>query len=137
GCRLRLAERGRASVAQCNEPVQHLYGAERVLTNAQRRPEGALKISVPVILGDYAFLTFISDFAKSYPGIRIDLYITNQFLDLIAENVDVAVRFGELKSSSVVARKLGRTVRYGVAAPDYLAGQALPAGPGDHARTPW
>jgi len=129
--KLTLTTQGRDYLDQCNEPLQHLYGAERVLTNAQRRPEGALKISVPVILGDYAFLTFISDFAKSYPGIRIDLYITNQFLDLIAENVDVAVRFGELKSSSVVARKLGRTVRYVVAAPDYLAGQALPREPGD------
>ena len=46
---------------------------------------------------------FLSDSPKSTPGIRIDLYITNAFLNLVAENIDVAVRFGHLQDSSVVA----------------------------------
>jgi DNA-binding transcriptional LysR family regulator len=101
------------------------------LTRSQRQPEGILRLSVPVILGDSTFLGFLSDFLRSYPGIRLDLFITNQMLDLVSENIDVAVRFGELESSSLVARKLGTTVRYVVAAPAYLDGRTRPREPAD------
>src|SRR5262249_56328501 len=103
--------------------------AERVLTRRQRQPEGMLRVSVPVILGDPTFLGFLSGFLRSYPGIRLDLFITNQLLDLVAENIDVALRFGELKSSSIIARKLGTNVRYVVAAPAYLEGRTRPREP--------
>jgi DNA-binding transcriptional LysR family regulator len=50
-------------------------------------------------------------------------------LNLVAENIDVAIRFGHLKDSSVVAAKLGKTVRYVVATADYLEGRRLPTEP--------
>jgi DNA-binding transcriptional LysR family regulator len=129
--KLTLTTQGRDYFDQCSEPLGHLYDAERVLTRSQRQPEGILRLSVPVILGDPAFLGFLSDFLRNYPGIRLDLAITNQFLDLVAENIDVALRFGELKSSSVIARKLGTSVRYVVAAPAYLDGRARPHEPAE------
>jgi DNA-binding transcriptional LysR family regulator len=127
--KLTLTPQGREYFDQCAEPLGHLYDAERVLTGAQRQPVGILRLSVPVILGDSAFLGFLSDFLRNYPGIRLDLFITNQMLDLVSENIDVAVRFGALESSSRVARKLGTTVRYVVAAPAYLDGRTRPREP--------
>src|SRR5438445_2023909 len=129
--KLTLTTQGRDYFDQCSEPLGHLYDAERVLTRSQRQPEGILRLSVPVILGDAAFLGFLSEFLRSYPGIRLDLFITNQMLDLVSENIDVAVRFGELESSSLVARKLGTTVRYVVAAPAYLEGRSRPREPAE------
>jgi DNA-binding transcriptional LysR family regulator len=129
--KLTLTTQGRDYLEQCSEPLGHLHDAERVLTRSQRLPEGILRVSVPVILGDSGFLRFISEFLHNYPGIRLDLFITNQMLDLVSENIDVAVRFGELKSSSVVARKLGTTVRYVVAAPAYLDGRTRPREPAE------
>ncbi len=79
-------------------------------------------MSVPVVLGQGPFLEFVSGFLKANPQIRIDLFITNQFVDLIAENVDVAIRFGELQDSTVVATRLGKSVRYVVAAPGVSEG---------------
>src|SRR5262249_29870149 len=108
-----------------------LQEAERVLTGAQTKPEGLLRVTVPVILGQEPFLDLISRFLKEYPRIRIDLFITNLFLDLVADNVDVAVRFGELEDSSVVATRLGKSVRYVVAAPEYLNGRKHPTEPAD------
>ena len=95
--KLALTSQGRDYFHQCSEPLNLLFDAERVLTQTQRKPEGLLKISVPVVLGQDPFLGFISDFLKVYPSIKIDLFITNVFLDLIAENVDVAIRFGQLR----------------------------------------
>src|SRR4051794_21067149 len=58
--KLTLTTQGRDYFDECSGPLSHLHDAERVLTRAQRQPTGALRISVPVILGDPAFLAFIS-----------------------------------------------------------------------------
>jgi DNA-binding transcriptional LysR family regulator len=129
--KLTLTSQGRDYFNQCSEPLNILFDAERVLIQTQKTPEGSLKISVPVILGQDPFLEFISDFLKNYPRIKIDLFITNLFLDLIAENIDVGIRFGELKDSTLIAKKLGSQVRYVVASPEYLKGQKLPTKPED------
>jgi DNA-binding transcriptional LysR family regulator len=129
--RVTLTAPGRAYFNQCHEPLALLQDAERVLTETQKRPEGTLRISVPVILGQQPFHDFISRFLKRFPRIRIDLFITNLFLDLVADNVDVAIRFGALQDSSVVATRIGRSVRYVVATPDYLQGRKLPLEPAD------
>jgi DNA-binding transcriptional LysR family regulator len=129
--RVTLTAQGRNYFCQCQEPLHILEAAERVLTQEQKRPEGLLRITAPVIFGQESFLDFISAFQKDHPAIRIDLFITNVFLDLIAENVDVAIRFGELQDSSLVAKRLGKSVRYLVATPEYLKGRSLPAEPSD------
>jgi len=129
--KLALTSQGRDYFNQCSEPLNLLFDAERVLTQTQKKPEGSLKISVPVALGQGPFLEFISDFLKNYPRIKIDLFITNVFLDLIAENVDVGIRFGELKDSTLIAKKLGSQVRYVVASPEYLKDRKPPTKPED------
>ena len=129
--RIALTAQGREYFNQCQEPLSLLQEAERVLTHAQKMPEGLLRITVPVVLGQEVFLNFMSAFLNEHPRIRIDLFITNLFLDLVAENVDVAIRFGELQDSSVVAIRLGTTVRHVVAAPKYLKGRTLPTEPAD------
>jgi DNA-binding transcriptional LysR family regulator len=129
--RVSLTAQGRDYFSQCQEPLSLLQEAERVLTQAQTKPEGLLRITVPVIFGREPFLDFMSRFQNDHPAIRIDLFITNAFVDLIAENFDVAIRFGELRDSTIVAKRLGRSVRYVVATPEYLKGRSLPEEPAD------
>lgn len=129
--KLTLTSQGRDYFNQCSEPLDLLADAERVLTQTQREPEGLLRVSVPVTLGQDPFFEFISAFLKSHPQIKIDLFITNLFLDLIAENIDVSLRFGDLRDSSLVAQKLGSQIRYVVASPDYLRGRTAPVRPED------
>jgi DNA-binding transcriptional LysR family regulator len=129
--RVTLTAQGREYFNQCQEPLSLLQDAERVLIQGQREPEGILKISVPVILGQAPFLEFISGFIKAHARIRVNLFITNLFLDLVAENIDVAIRFGELRDSSLVATKIGKSIRYLVAAPEYLKGRKPPTEPED------
>ena len=129
--KLTLTSQGRDYFNQCGEPLNLLIDAERVLTQTHRMPEGILRVSVPVTLGENPFLGFISDFLNSHPRVKIDLFITNLFLDLIAENIDVSLRFGDLKDSSLIAQKLGSQTRYVVAAPDYLRDRTAPNRPED------
>jgi DNA-binding transcriptional LysR family regulator len=129
--RVTLTAQGREYFNQCREPLTLLDEAERALTLGQKAPEGMLRISVPVILGQEPFLDFLSRFLKAQPRIRIDLFITNLFLDLVAENIDIAIRFGELADSSVVATRIGKSIRYVVATPGYLKGRKIPVEPAD------
>jgi DNA-binding transcriptional LysR family regulator len=129
--RVTLTAQGREYFNQCREPLTLVEEAERVLTLGQKIPEGMLRMSVPVILGQEPFLDFLSGFLKAQPRIRVDLFITNLFLDLVAENIDVAIRFGELEDSSVVATRIGTSIRYVVAAAEYLKGRKLPVEPAD------
>jgi DNA-binding transcriptional LysR family regulator len=127
--RVILTSQGRDYLNQCMEPLKKLQEAEQVLTQTQREPEGSLAISIPMILSQSPFMDFLSKFSKEHSGIRIDLYITNAYLNLVAENIDVAIRFGQLQDTSVVATRLGKSLRYVVAAADYLKGRRLPTEP--------
>lgn len=129
--RVTLTPQGREYFNQCDQPLTLIQEAERVLTQAQRKPDGILRLTVPMILGQDSFLEFLSRFSKQHAGIRIDLVISNNFLDLVADNIDLAIRFGELRESRLVASRLGRWIRYAVAAPEYLAGRKLPVQPDD------
>lgn len=129
--KLSLTAQGRAYFNQCSEPLNQLYDAERVLTQTQKKPEGLLRITAPVIMGQEIFYEFLSNFMKAYPRIQVDLFITNLFLDLIAENIDVAIRFGELQDSTIITQRIGKSVRYVVASPDYLRDRVPPQSPED------
>ena len=129
--RMTLTPQGREYFNQCREHLVAIQEAEQVLTQAQRKPEGALRLSVPVILSQDSFLDFLSSFAKQHPRIKVDLFITNLFLDLVAENLDLAIRFSELQDSSAVATKLGTCVRYVVATREYMKGRKSPSEPAE------
>jgi DNA-binding transcriptional LysR family regulator len=75
-----------------------------VLAQTQKKPEGPLRISAPVILGQESFYAFLSSFLKTYPNIQADPFITNLFLDLIVENIERRRPFGELRDSSLIAQ---------------------------------
>jgi DNA-binding transcriptional LysR family regulator len=129
--KLSLTAQGRDYFNQCRDPLSVLADAEKVLTETQKAPEGLLKLSIPVTVSQEPFYEFLSGFLKTYPKIQVDLFVTNLMLDLIAENIDVAIRFGEMKDSSLIAQRVGTSVRHLVASPEYLKGRAKPARPED------
>jgi DNA-binding transcriptional LysR family regulator len=127
--KLNLTAQGRSYFNHCSEPLSLLNDAERALAQIQKMPEGLLRVSVPVTLGQEPFYSFVSSFLQAYPRIQIDLSVTNAFLDLIADNVDLVLRYGELRDSTLVAQRIGKSVRYLVCTPGYLKGRTLPSRP--------
>jgi DNA-binding transcriptional LysR family regulator len=129
--RITLTPQGRDYFERCVAPLSNLEEAQQALTQSQKQPEGTLKLSVPMILNQGSFLDFLSRFSKDHTGVRLDLYVTNAYVNLVAESIDVAVRFGQPGDSNIVASRIGRSVRYVVAAPEYLKGRKIPAEPDD------
>lgn len=129
--KLSLTAQGRAYYAETSGPLNHLFDAEIALVDRQREPKGILKITAPVALAHEAFYEFLSSFLKTHVQVQIDISITNAFLDLVADNVDVAIRFGDMADSTIVAQRIGTNLRYLVATPGYLETRSHPARPED------
>lgn len=126
-----LTEAGARYFERCAEHLQGLEEAEVDLTNARGELEGPMRITVPVALGRGEFVDFVSAFVRRHPKVAAELVVTNQFVDLVSGNVDVAIRFGALPDSSAGARTLGVSRRVLVAARTYLAKRDLPRAPQD------
>lgn len=101
---------------------------------ASEVPSGRLRINTNVPIGRQFLLPLVPEFLALYPAVTLDIVLTDTVIDLMADRTDVAIRGGPLKSSSLVARKLGETPKIIVGSPDYLVRHGMPERPSDLAR---
>ncbi|MFS1526037.1 LysR substrate-binding domain-containing protein [Microbulbifer sp. 2304DJ12-6] len=92
-------------------------------------PRGEVCISVPTISGDILLADTISDFCEKYPRIRVDLRLDNNYVDLIRDGVDIAIRTGQLQDSSLKARLLIESDWVVCASEGYLQRHGAPDSP--------
>ncbi|MEJ5901963.1 LysR family transcriptional regulator [Ochrobactrum teleogrylli] len=83
-------------------------------------PVGRIRLNTSASYATHILAPILPEFLAQFPGVSLDLIQTDTVVDLLAERTDVAVRAGPLKSSSLVARKLGDSAMLIVAAPAYL-----------------
>lgn len=84
------------------------------------RPAGRVRISTSASYFHHVLAPAVPQFMALYPAVTLDISLTDALVDLLAERTDIAIRTGPLKTSSLIARKLGETARTIVAAPSYL-----------------
>ncbi|KQM34408.1 LysR family transcriptional regulator [Rhizobium sp. Leaf68] len=84
------------------------------------RPAGRVRISTSASYHHHVLAPIVPQFMALYPAVTLDISLTDALVDLLAERTDIAIRTGPLKTSSLIARKLGETARTIVAAPSYL-----------------
>lgn len=118
--RLQLTRAGELYYRQCADLLQGFEDAESKITELHHQAEGKLRISVPLGMANADFSDFLSRFLEKYPKIELDLLITNRYVDLVAENVDLALRMGPLEDSSLIARRLGTTHHFLVASAAFV-----------------
>jgi DNA-binding transcriptional LysR family regulator len=105
--------------------------AKASVEEASPRPSGTLCVSLPSSFGRRYMMPIIAEYVRTYPEVRVDIRFTERFVDLVEEGVELALRIGQLQSSTLVARRLGAVRRYLVATPTYLHGRPLPRSPED------
>ncbi|PMY42525.1 LysR family transcriptional regulator [Pseudomonas sp. GW456-L14] len=124
----RFYERAKAVLEEYSEAVAEVRG----LTE---RPEGVLRVNVPVSLGVLHLNALLLAFMAQYPDIEVELIFNDRFVDLTEENVDLALRLGGDLPPNAIARRIATSPRYLVAAPEYLRQHAplnSPADLGEH-----
>lgn len=83
--------------------------------------KGTLRLHGPVCIGESHLHRIVLDFQRRYPAVSVELTLENRAVDLVHENLDVAVRIGRPKEPSYILRKVGLIKRIFVAAPEYIA----------------
>ncbi|HYD59834.1 MAG TPA: LysR family transcriptional regulator [Noviherbaspirillum sp.] len=123
---VRLTEQGRAYYEQCRQALEQLAEAEREVTGEQAVPSGLVRVSMPTAYGHYRVLPVLSGFTRKYPQVRLEIQLSNRNADLVADDIDLAIRARNPPDSGLVARKLEDAELVVVASPAYLKRKGKP-----------
>jgi DNA-binding transcriptional LysR family regulator len=126
---LTLTEEGEAYYQSVQRILQALDEADRHVSGDAVR--GRLRINASIPFGTMYIAPLIPDFLALHPALSIDLSLTDDVIDLMAQRADVAIRMGNLPNSGLIARKLAESRRVICAAPSYLARKGIPQTPTD------
>lgn len=129
--KLHMTEAGEDYYHRSRKILESLEDADNAAQQLQDEPRGLLRIAAPASFGPRHLGAPLAAFIGQYPGLRIELSLTDQITDLVAGGFDLAIRIGSLADSSLVARKLARTNMLACASPSYIAKKGRPQNPAD------
>ena len=129
--RLRMTDTGEIFYRHCQRMLDEAAQAELSVNQLLEKPQGWLRVSASVSAGQHLIAPLMSDFLQQYPDIKLQLVLTNRYVELIEEGFDVAVRIGDLPDSTLVTRSLGQSALRFYASPGYVASNPPIATPTD------
>ncbi|HUQ05036.1 MAG TPA: LysR family transcriptional regulator [Kofleriaceae bacterium] len=118
--KLSLTEAGQAFYERCARIVTEIALAEQLVTDMQSTPRGLLRVTAPVDLGSFRLAALTARFLKEHPDLHVNLDCTDRVVDLVDEGYDLAVRFGPLNESSLIARRVMGIKFHLYATADYI-----------------
>lgn len=127
--RVRLTETGAAYLADCRRILAELDEAEAAAGGRHTTPRGELTVTAPTQFGRLHVAPLLPTFLDAYGEIAVRLHLVDRVVNLVEEGIDVALRIGELRATSLVAVPIGRVRRVVVGAPAYLARKGVPEHP--------
>jgi DNA-binding transcriptional LysR family regulator len=109
--------------------LEEFDSLEAAIKDAAQEPSGRLRITAPLTFGAMALTQVLSDFARAYPRIALDVNFSDRIVNLVDEGFDIAIRIGRPDDSAMIARKLCDMRLLVVAAPEFMAQSSTPATP--------
>jgi len=131
-----LTEAGRAYLCQIDDLMDRVREAEKAARAEATEPRGVLRVSVPAPFAALHVAPMLPDFMARHPEIRIDLHVTAEVVDLVADGFDLAIRLCPNNDPGMIIRRLGESQIVAVASPKFLAGNPPPQWPEDLAKLP-
>ncbi|WP_459615597.1 LysR family transcriptional regulator [Bordetella sp. 2513F-2] len=128
---LSLTEPGRLFYERVSVIANELGRAKQEASSFQESAKGLLRVSLRVSAGAAMIVPALEGLLKAYPELTIDVTLTDQRCDLIAENIDVAVWIGSPPNADIVARKISPSQRMLCASPEYFRQHGTPRKPAD------
>ncbi|MBX8545176.1 LysR family transcriptional regulator [Pseudomonas cichorii] len=126
---LTLTAQGRDLHERALELLRHAEEIEQVAKSARSEPAGTLRIATSLPIGLHMIVPAITEFRKQYPEVKVDLRLSDHFVGIVEEGVDLAIRIGDLADSSLISRRLSPYKLCCYASPDYLARCGTPEHP--------
>jgi DNA-binding transcriptional LysR family regulator len=128
---LSLTDTGRIFYEKATALLAGLEEAEGLAANGAVEPTGNLRILAPCSFGRLHLIPIVYGFMEQHHRLSVEMALSDDVADLVAEGFDMAVRIGELEDSSLSARSLGGIRRVACASPSYLRRYGTPAEPTD------
>ncbi len=130
--RLNLTDTGRSFYDRCQRILADLEEAEAAVSQAHGLLQGRLRVAAPLSFGVRHLGPAIAEFMQRHPQVRFDLDFNDRQVDLLAEDIDVAIRITrQLEDSSQIARRLWTSRVLLCASRDYLRAHGTPTTPAD------
>lgn len=128
-----LTDVGRDFYDHARAAVIEAEAAESVVQRRQAEPQGTVRITASVPVAQFHLACRLPALARAYPKLDLQLHVTDRFVDLVREGLDIAIRshFGPLPDSDLMQRRMTVERITLVASPDYLALRGTPAHPED------
>ncbi|MCU1729492.1 LysR family transcriptional regulator [Pseudomonas sp. 7P_10.2_Bac1] len=128
---LRLTEEGRFYLQHCGVALQAIDEAEAGLQASGKEVCGKVRISASADFGRNLLNDWLQDFSAMHPDLNIALTLSDSVSNLVQDDIDLAIRFGQPRDSSMIARQLAPNWRVLCASPHYLARYGEPQNPAD------
>lgn len=122
---------GLALYERCQTILAEVEATHTLFRDASAPPTGKLRVNLPGRLGRCIVAPALPHFLDAFPGIDLDLGVTDRAIDLVESGVDCVVRVGPLSTSGLIAHRLGEISLINVASPTYLARHGIPHTPQD------
>ncbi|MDP3415939.1 LysR family transcriptional regulator [Falsiroseomonas sp.] len=132
--RLALTPEGETMLARGRAILAAIEAAEAEVTAARGRPRGLLRVNTGTAFARHRLVPRLAEFRVRYPEVTLELSVNDRRVDLMAEQIDIAIRTGRVDDSSLIARTLETDHRVICASPAYLARRGTPVTPEDLAR---
>lgn len=126
---LSLTDEGRRYYEDCRRILDAVDAAEHSFLTGREVVAGPLRIAAPVSFGRRRIAARLGNFLDRFPQVSVELLLSDDNKDLVADNIDVALRLGPLADSGLIARALGQARRITAATPGYLARRGEPRTP--------
>jgi DNA-binding transcriptional LysR family regulator len=129
--RVALTDAGADYISACKRILEEIGDAERKVAGEYVAPKGELVISAPIVFGRLHVVPVVSEFLAKYPDIDIRMFLSDRNSHLLDEDIDLAVRIGRLRDSSMVATQVGVVRQITCGSPSYFAANGIPKAPRD------
>jgi DNA-binding transcriptional LysR family regulator len=126
-----LTQAGQGFFQRVGPILAELAEAEMAVTSEVTAPRGVLKLAVPMSFGIRHLGPAITMFMERWPDVEVSMDVSDRFVDLVEEGYDVALRIGQLKDSSLIARRICPIRMVVCASPAYLKARGVPQTPDD------
>ena len=121
-----LTPDGERLFLRCQRVLAELDELQSDASGVRAAPSGTLRIDMPIVFGRKVMLPLLARLVQQHPGLALDVRLSDAYVDLVKDGIDVAVRVGALKDSTLVARRFASQDLVLCAAPSYLAQHGRP-----------
>lgn len=132
--RLSLTHEGQVYFDNAKRILEDIEALEALLTRSRAKPQGLLRVNAPLGFGRTYIAPAVSEFARRYPEVEVQLTLTDKPLVMADEAIDIGIRFGEVPDSRLIARRIAANRRLICASRTYLQAHGRPETPDDLAR---